>query len=63
MRFERWDLKFQQMIAEGEASVIDAVRGMVVEFKKYIDRVESSGTDDGSAILEPGNADDAVSRG
>lgn len=63
MRFGRWDLSFQQMIAEGEASVIDGVRGMVVEFKRYIDRVESSGADDGSAVLEPGNANDAVARG
>ena len=51
------------MLQASKASVIDAIRSMMVEFKGGVDREEPSGTDDGSAVLDPSNADVGVAGG
>lgn len=52
----------RQLIAEGEASAIDTKRGMRVELKQDVGRVECSRAEDGSAVRKPDNADDGVAR-
>lgn len=53
----------QDMIGASESPVVDAMRSMMVEFKRNVDRVESSGADNGSVVLEPGNTGVGVAGG
>ena len=46
----------QEMIGASNASVIHAMRIIMVNFNRDVDQVQSSGADDGSAALDPGNA-------